>query len=88
MLDRPVNSKVNISMMMFNKKLYGKMPFAEGGCFGCWEINMTWEDEMPGRVRHNLSDTIQFGSEGFLVLVEVEGEVMYGCTVNKNDSIF
>ncbi len=30
--------------MMFNKKLYGKMPNFPEGCYGNWEINLTWED--------------------------------------------
>lgn len=29
-------SRVNFTVMMFNKKLYGKMPSVEGGCYGNW----------------------------------------------------
>jgi len=40
---------------MFSKKLYGKMIGFGNGCYGNWEINLTWEDEMQGRIRHNLT---------------------------------
>lgn len=43
---------VPFSVMMFNKKLYGRMAQFPLGCYGCWEINLTWEDELPGKILH------------------------------------
>jgi hypothetical protein len=73
--------------MMFNKKLYGRMPGATQGCYGCWEINLTWEDEMPGKIIHNMAEQYSFGPEKFTVMVEVEGCMVFGFDVRKEDSI-
>ena len=33
---KPSNKRVFFSVMMFNKKLYGKMMKFPSGCYGCW----------------------------------------------------
>jgi hypothetical protein len=40
---------------MFSKKMYGKMIGLAGGCYGNWEVNLTWEDEMKGRIIHPIT---------------------------------
>jgi len=36
MIKKTSPSRVNFTVMMFSKKLYGKMPEVEGGCYGNW----------------------------------------------------
>jgi hypothetical protein len=54
LIQKASSKKVQFSVMMFNKKLYGKMPNSPPGCYGNWELNLIWEDEMQGRIKHNM----------------------------------
>jgi hypothetical protein len=57
----PSTNKVKFSVKMFHKVLYGKLPTESKGCYGNWEINLTWEDEMQGKVKHQLPQGRCFG---------------------------
>jgi hypothetical protein len=46
---------------------------------------MSYEDELPGVVRHDSKNGIYFGNESFWVAVEVEGEMAYGFQVLPDD---
>ena len=81
------NKRVQFNVMMFNKKLYGRMPHFPHGCYGCWEINMIWEDEFPGKIIHEMNEKYKFGDDEFTIMIELEGHMVFGCTINKNDSI-
>lgn len=66
---------------MFTKNLYGRMIKTANkgvGCYGNWEINFAWEDELQGKIKHPIKDCINFSEEGFYVALELEGELMYG----------
>lgn len=69
--------------MMFNKKIYGKMPNSPSGCYGNWQINLIWEDEMQGKIKHDMKESIMFGPQPFKVVIQLEKEIVYGFSVNK-----
>lgn len=46
---------------MFHKALYGKLFNKSKGCYANWEINLSWEDEMQGKIKHPLPQGITFG---------------------------
>lgn len=58
---------------MFSKQLYGKINSHQGkeGYYGCWEINLSWEDELQGKTRHEMTNCIHFGPESFYVGIEI-----------------
>lgn len=68
---------------MFHKILYGRLPGKSKGCYGNWEINLTWEDEMQGKVKHNLPQGISFGPESFCIGIEIEKELLYCVEITK-----
>jgi hypothetical protein len=76
-------SRIPFSVMMFSKKLYGQMTGSPKGCYGNWEVNLTWEDELQGRVRHSMSEAKNFGPNEFKVLIRLENEVVLGFVVSK-----
>lgn len=80
-------NRIQFSVMMFSKKLYGRMTASPKGCYGNWEVNLTWEDELQGRVRHSMNEAKNFGPNDFKVLIRLEGEVVLGFDVSKKDSI-
>jgi hypothetical protein len=64
---------------MFNKQLYGRIP-NEGiakGSYGNWEISLYWQDELQGRLKHNMLSCPHFGPESFFVGIEIECELLY-----------
>ena len=65
------DKKIAFSLKMFSKKLYGKIVSKTNGCYGNWEVNLTWEDEMQGRIKHDLAKGKCFGPENFFILVEL-----------------
>ena len=36
LIKKSSTNRVNFTLNMFSKKLYGKMPEVEGGCYGNW----------------------------------------------------
>jgi hypothetical protein len=52
---------------MFTKKLYGKLIKFASGSYGNFEINLAFEDEMQGRIKHNLIIDRTFGPEKFTI---------------------
>ncbi len=70
-IKKPPTSKVNFTVPMFSKKLYGMMPNTPSGCYGNWQINLTWQDEMQGRLKHNMKEAIGFGPGVFKVMLEI-----------------
>lgn len=66
---KPAGTKANFTVAMFSKKIYGKMPKTKDGCYGNWEINLNWEDEIKGRVKHPMNEGKSFGNEPFWVAV-------------------
>ncbi len=65
------NTKVNFSVKMFTKKLYGRLNAFPVGSYGNFEVNLTFEDEMQGKIKHNLKIDRCFGPEPFMVSLEV-----------------
>lgn len=55
------SSKTKFCVKMFHKTLYGKLPNKPKGCYANWEINLTWEDEMQGKIKHKLPQGVTFG---------------------------
>jgi hypothetical protein len=79
-----------LAVRMFSKQLYGRMAGVSGdGCsYGNWEFSLSWQDELQGRVRHNLSGLESFGPESFFCGVEVEKQLFFAFEVTSEDFLF
>lgn len=75
------------SVKMFSKQLYGRVG-SEWGSYGNWEISLSWQDELQGRIRHSMTDCLHFGPESFYVGVEMEGLLLYAFLVREEDFLF
>jgi hypothetical protein len=75
------------SVKMFSKQLYGCVG-SEWGSYGNWEISLSWQDELQGRIRHPMTDCLHFGPESFYVGVEMEGLLLYAFLVREEDFLF
>lgn len=82
------NNRVKFNVKMFHKTLYGKLLNRPKGNYGNWEINLTWEDEMQGKVKHPLPQGRCFGPESFIVGIEIEKELLLCAEINKDDFIY
>lgn len=46
---------------------------------------MSYEEELPGVLRHDFKSGLFFGEESFRVAIEIEGEMAYGFEVLPDD---
>ena len=46
---------------------------------------MSYEEELPGVLRHDLKSGLFFGEKSFWVAIEIEGDMAYGFEVLPDD---
>lgn len=75
---------------MFRKKLRGQIDcisLREEVCVGDFEICFEWRDYLQGKIEHKMGKEIIMGGEGFSCVLEVEGELLFGCRIDKSNFI-
>ena len=59
---------------MFSKQLYGRLDsLPTEGRYGCWQVNLQYEDEIPGKTVHfkDCNKDNNFESAPFFVAIEI-----------------
>lgn len=49
---------------------------------------MSYEEELPGVLRHDLKSGLFFGEKSFWVAIEIEGDMAYGFEVLPDDFLW
>lgn len=77
---------------MFTKQLYGRIKnteFTQTGCYGNWDINFLWQDQLKGTVIKEMpSSEYIFGPEKFHVAIYKAESLFFGFEVKPSDFFF
>ena len=77
---------------MFSKQLYGRIKtgqYANLGCYGNWDINFLWQDQLKGTVIKEMpSSEFTYGPDNFFVAIYKSEMLLFAFEVKPSDFFF